>query len=72
MMVWFVPKFAAIFGRMADEGTLPWATTTLLVDQRRHPGIWTVDCAGGESGCRGHCHVYSISGWELEIWINGN
>ena len=30
MMVWFVPKFAAIFGRMAEAGTLPWATTTLL------------------------------------------
>ena len=30
MMVWFVPKFAAIFGRMQDQGTLPWATTTLL------------------------------------------
>jgi general secretion pathway protein F/type IV pilus assembly protein PilC len=30
MMVWFVPQFAAIFDRMADQGTLPWATTTLL------------------------------------------
>ena len=30
MMVWCVPKFAAIFGRMAEAGTLPWATTTLL------------------------------------------
>jgi general secretion pathway protein F len=30
MMVWFVPEFAAIFGRMREAGTLPWATTTLL------------------------------------------
>ena len=30
MMVWFVPQFAAIFERMADQGTLPWATITLL------------------------------------------
>jgi general secretion pathway protein F/type IV pilus assembly protein PilC len=30
MMVWFVPQFAAIFERMKDQGTLPWATTTLL------------------------------------------
>jgi general secretion pathway protein F len=30
MMVWFVPEFAAIFDRMKDAGTLPWATTTLL------------------------------------------
>ena len=30
MMIWFVPKFAAIFERMRSQGTLPWATTTLL------------------------------------------
>lgn len=30
MMIWFVPKFAAIFDRMKNQGTLPWATTTLL------------------------------------------
>ncbi len=30
MMVVFVPEFAAIFGRMREAGTLPWATTTLL------------------------------------------
>lgn len=30
MMVWFVPKFAAIFDRMKKQGNLPWATTTLL------------------------------------------
>ena len=27
MMVWFVPEFAAMFGRMREEGKLPWATT---------------------------------------------
>lgn len=30
MMVWFVPEFEAIFDRMKDQGSLPWATTTLL------------------------------------------
>lgn len=30
MMIWFVPEFASIFDRMKDQGTLPWATTTLL------------------------------------------
>ncbi|MEZ6125289.1 MAG: type II secretion system F family protein [Planctomycetaceae bacterium] len=30
LLVWFVPKFAQIFGRMAEQGQLPWATTTLL------------------------------------------
>lgn len=30
MMVWFVPKFAAIFARMKSQGTLPWATSALL------------------------------------------
>lgn len=30
MMIWFVPKFAEIFNDMREQGTLPWATTTLL------------------------------------------
>ncbi|MBL8819449.1 MAG: type II secretion system F family protein [Planctomyces sp.] len=30
MMVWFVPKFAAMFDRMKSQGTLPWATTALM------------------------------------------
>lgn len=30
MLVQFVPKFASIFDRMAEDGQLPWATTTLL------------------------------------------
>ena len=30
MMIWFVPKFGAIFERMRSQGSLPWATTTLL------------------------------------------
>lgn len=30
LLVYFVPKFEPIFGRMADRGELPWATTTLL------------------------------------------
>jgi general secretion pathway protein F/type IV pilus assembly protein PilC len=30
MMIFFVPEFASMFERMEDQGTLPWATTTLL------------------------------------------
>ncbi|MCA9051061.1 MAG: type II secretion system F family protein [Planctomycetaceae bacterium] len=30
LLVWFVPKFSEIFGRMRDQGKLPWATTALL------------------------------------------
>ena len=30
MIVWFVPKFEPIFDRLAKQGELPWATTTLL------------------------------------------
>lgn len=30
LLVYFVPKFEPIFGRMSERGTLPWATTTLL------------------------------------------
>lgn len=30
MLVWFVPKFAGIFDRMAERGELPWATTALM------------------------------------------
>jgi general secretion pathway protein F/type IV pilus assembly protein PilC len=30
LLVWFVPKFSGIFDRMAAQGDLPWATTTLL------------------------------------------
>ncbi len=30
MLVFFVPKFTPIFERMADRGSLPWATTALM------------------------------------------
>ncbi len=30
LLVWFVPEFAQIFGRMEEQGKLPWATTTLM------------------------------------------
>lgn len=30
MLTFFVPKFAPIFERMAERGTLPWATTALM------------------------------------------
>jgi general secretion pathway protein F/type IV pilus assembly protein PilC len=30
MLIWFVPKFAPVFERMAERDELPWATTTLM------------------------------------------
>ena len=30
LLVWFVPEFAQIFGRMKEQGKLPWATTALM------------------------------------------
>lgn len=30
LLVWFVPKFTQIFGRMKEQGKLPWATTALM------------------------------------------
>lgn len=30
MLVWFVPKFAGVFERMAERDELPWATTALM------------------------------------------
>ncbi len=30
LLIWFVPKFAQIFGRMKEQGKLPWATTALM------------------------------------------
>jgi general secretion pathway protein F/type IV pilus assembly protein PilC len=49
MMVWFVPEFAAIFERMKDQGTLPWATTTLLSisDAIQNQGLLIVAAIGG-------------------------
>jgi general secretion pathway protein F len=45
MMVWFVPKFAAIFDRMKNQGTLPWATTTLLGFSELLQNWWLVMAA---------------------------
>jgi general secretion pathway protein F len=30
LLIWFVPKFAQIFGNMEKQGKLPWATTALM------------------------------------------
>ena len=44
MMVWFVPKFAAIFGRMQDQGTLPWLgqgrARSFIFGRLKEPAIW--------------------------------
>jgi len=49
MMIWFVPEFASMFDRMQDQGTLPWATTTLLSisDLIQQRGLLLLAALGG-------------------------
>ncbi|MEO1998831.1 MAG: type II secretion system F family protein, partial [Planctomycetaceae bacterium] len=49
MLVQFVPKFAGIFDRMAADGQLPWATTTLLGISETMQTYWLL-CLLGFSG----------------------
>lgn len=42
LLVYFVPKFEPIFGRMAERGTLPWATTTLLGFSEAAQSYWFI------------------------------
>ena len=42
LLVYFVPKFEPIFGRMAERGQLPWATTTLLAFSDYAQAYWWV------------------------------
>jgi general secretion pathway protein F len=44
LLVYFVPKFEPIFARMAERGTLPWATTALLGFSEAAQKYWFV-CA---------------------------
>lgn len=42
LLVWFVPEFAQIFGRMKEDGRLPWATTTLMSFSEFLQGNWYI------------------------------
>lgn len=42
LLVWFVPEFASIFGRMREQGQLPWATTTLMSFSDFLQGNWYI------------------------------
>lgn len=46
LLVWFVPEFAQIFGRMREQGKLPWATTTLMSFSEWLQGWWYVIIPG--------------------------
>jgi general secretion pathway protein F/type IV pilus assembly protein PilC len=74
MMVWFVPKFAVIFDRMKDQGTLPWATTTLLgiSDAIQNQGLLILAAvAGGIFGIVYYFQspegVRNLDRWKLKI-----
>ena len=74
MMVWFVPKFAVIFDRMKDQGTLPWATTTLLgiSDAIQNQGLLILAAvAGGVFGILYYFQspegVRNLDRWKLKI-----
>ena len=42
MLVWFVPKFAGVFERMAERDELPWATTALMALSKSAGTYWLV------------------------------
>lgn len=42
LMVYFVPKFEPIFGRMAETGDLPWATTALMAMSHFAQRYWFI------------------------------
>ncbi len=42
LLVYFVPKFEPIFGRMEERGGLPWATSTLLGFSEAAQQYWLV------------------------------
>ncbi len=45
LMVYFVPKFEPIFGRMAETGDLPWATTALMAMSHFAQSYWFIGIA---------------------------
>jgi general secretion pathway protein F len=45
LMVYFVPKFEPIFGRMAETGDLPWATTALMAMSHFAQSYWYIAIA---------------------------
>ena len=46
LVIFFVPKFEALFERLRDRGELPALTEWLLLDQREHPRLRPVDRDG--------------------------
>ncbi len=46
MLVWFVPKFAPVFERMAERDELPWATTFLMALSDYTANYWFVTVFG--------------------------
>lgn len=74
MMIWFVPEFASIFARMEDQGTLPWATTTLLAMSdglQRHGLLILIGIiaavAAAVSYARSEEGIRRIDHWKLRI-----
>lgn len=45
LLAWFVPKFEPMFETMREQGTLPWATTTLLGLSAWVKNYWVIGAA---------------------------
>lgn len=61
LLVWFVPEFAQIFGRMKEQGKLPWATTTLMSFSESLQKWWYVILPAGIGGVVGLFYYVSES-----------
>jgi len=53
LMVWFVPRFAPIFENMAQQGQLPWTTSSLLAMSDFAQRYWLLALGGGAAVCFG-------------------
>lgn len=58
LLVKFVPKFEPIFGRMKEQGQLPWATTTLLSMSDFAQSYWLLGVI-----------ALIAAGWGINYWI---
>lgn len=59
LLVKFVPKFEPIFSRMAEQDSLPWATTALLSMSNFAQTYWLLFFAG-----------LAAAGWGLKSWMD--
>ncbi|GAB5442715.1 MAG: type II secretion system F family protein [Fuerstiella sp.] len=69
LLVWFVPEFAQIFGRMKEQGKLPWATTTLMSFSESLQEWWPAILGALVLGVGGAIY-YLAENKEAQAWID--